>query len=167
MYSVPHCHQVLHHDIHVASAQRMNICPMIDYWENRFLGKCLVCENRSASIPSFPPIHGQDSPFLNLPIELRLQILEDVLTPVGYDTTHRLPVDYFGYRCSVIFVCRQLFFEFLPLAFRLYTFKFADLPRDHRVLRHKERTEMLKNRTCCRYVCRYPHHCPRLMDWLC
>ena len=133
--------------------------PRIEHWHKFLLGKTLVKDDHSPRLSWFGsrPLQTQPSSLLNIAIELRLQILQDVLGPP--DTTHWSMNDIKAHldeyirlmslknRVAIIFTCRQLFRESAPLAYKMRTFKRKDLPFDTGLFRagqHWSQVERLR-----------------------
>ena len=130
--------------------------PPIEHWHKLLVGKKLIEDYYSPRLfePETGPLHTQASSFLSIPIEVRLQILQDVLALP--DTTHRSKkhiksqldkhdrLKSLTSRFAIIFTCRQLFFELAPLTCKLNTFKRRDLPFDCRLSRRDPMAEQLE-----------------------
>jgi hypothetical protein len=85
--------------------------------------------------PSFEFDHRmqQNSSFMKLPTELRLQILQEALTPGSYtehreQKTNNTPSWIRGSAIAIIFTCKQLYLEGRPIALRNYTVMDSELP---------------------------------------
>lgn len=126
----------------------MILLPISDY-EERLIGKRLVTVNSTFTTSGVKIFHNQPrpsslvpntsssspalSPLQNLPIELRLHILNllfERIQPIDWLSAH---YHAGATPASVIFVSKHLYLEGRPLALKACTFDYEDLPTDHRL----------------------------------
>ena len=77
------------------------------------------------------------SPLLALPTEIRLMVLEESLKIEGTYLAYRKSKTSASWRefsgLSLLFVCKQLYIEALPIAYRTFTIKESELPSSARL----------------------------------
>ena len=121
----------------------------ISDWLNQLVGKRLITSNPSfndyngarvfhnsretiVQIVPGPGLPKVLPPLLQLPAEIRLQILHLVLGDVQPDDW--LSSHHGATPASVIFACKQLYIEGKKIALEVCTFKYEDLPESHRMI---------------------------------